>query len=236
MISENVKPESGPQLTLLGGRKGSVSRSDGLSQPLNLFGEVVRSISFDQDEIIANILSLHSKDGKIDIDPTYSTGNFYRGRIPQPKLKFDIEPQIKGVLYAKAQELPVKSDSAFTIMFDPPFVVGSHNEGFISGIIKDRFGYYKNMDELWKFYKDSLIEFYRILTKGGIVIFKCQDTVSGGKNYFSSMEIYKMANEVGYYAKDLFIYLSKSRIVPKRDILNQQHARKFHTYFWVFEK
>jgi hypothetical protein len=203
-----------------------------IKQPLNLFGEVIRSISFNQDEIIENILRLHSKNGKIDIDPTYSTGNLYRGRIPQPKLKFDIKPQVGGVLYAKAQELPVKSDSAFTIMFDPPFLIKTGT----GSIIKDRFSEYGSIKELWKFYEDSLVEFYRILKKKGIVIFKCQDTVLGGKNYFSSIMIYNIAMSVGFYAKDLFIYLSKSRIVPKRDILNQQHARKFHTYFWVFEK
>jgi hypothetical protein len=36
--------------------------------------ELVRSIGYDQGEIIRNILRLHVPEGKIDCDPTFSTG------------------------------------------------------------------------------------------------------------------------------------------------------------------
>ena len=52
---------------------------------IDLFGIVpIKSISFNQDEIIESILQLHSMNGKIDVDHTYSVGNFYKGKIEKP--------------------------------------------------------------------------------------------------------------------------------------------------------
>lgn len=37
----------------------------------------------------------------------------------------------------------------------------------------------------------------------------------------------------GFYPKDLFMLLAKVRLNDGRE---QQHARKYHSYYWVFEK
>ena len=48
--------------------------------------ELIKSISYDQGEIIRNILKLHVLQGFIDCDPTYSTGNFYKNTgIQEPR-------------------------------------------------------------------------------------------------------------------------------------------------------
>ena len=55
--------------------------------------ELVRSIGYDQGEIIRNILRLHVPEGRIDCDPTFSTGAFYNGTgVDPPALRFDIKP------------------------------------------------------------------------------------------------------------------------------------------------
>jgi len=201
----------------------------------DLFGRVpIRSISFSQEQIILDIIQLHCG-SDIELDPTYSIGNFYKGKIKRPKLKYDINPQIDGVEQASADKLPLEDGSINTMMFDPPFVSGSHNEGFKTGIIKERFSYYKTTYELWKFYYMALIEFYRILKMNGVLIFKCQDVIDGGKNFFSHCEVMNMAINIGFYPKDLFILLVNDRIIDV-DREDQQHARKFHSYFWVFKK
>ena len=38
--------------------------------------DVIRSISYDQTEILLSILRLHVSSGAIDCDPTYSKGQF----------------------------------------------------------------------------------------------------------------------------------------------------------------
>lgn len=81
-----------------------------------------------------------------------------------------------------------------------------------------------------------MIEMYRILDDNGILIFKCQDKISSGKQYLSHVFIINEAIKIGFYPKDLFILLAKSRLVAEWQAKNQKNARKFHSYFIVFEK
>lgn len=84
---------------------------------------MIKSISYDQSEIIHNILDLHAPEHKIDCDPTYSKGNFYKNTgVTPPEFKFDIEPQCDDVAYGDSRNLPLESESLHCIMFDPPFL------------------------------------------------------------------------------------------------------------------
>lgn len=65
--------------------------------------ELIKSISYNQDEIIKWILKLYCPDG-FELDPTYSKGNFYKN-LPQPKLKYDLSPQVSGVKEADCTNL-----------------------------------------------------------------------------------------------------------------------------------
>lgn len=200
---------------------------------------MIKSISYDQIEIIRNILELHVPDHRIDLDPTYSIGNFYNGTgIEAPVLKFDISPQIEGVVQGDSRDLPIESESIGCIMFDPPFLAttGKSLQEGKGNVINKRFGVYPNEKELHQFYIDSMIEAYRILKDRGILIFKCQDKVSSAKQYMSHVFIMNEAVKIGFYPKDLFILLAKNRIVADWQARNQKNARKFHSYFWVLEK
>lgn len=200
--------------------------------------ELIKSISYNEQEIIQNIIKLHCN-YPIEVDPTYSKGNFYKGNFQEPKYKFDINPQIEGVVQANAEDLPIEDDSINTIMFDPPFLATTGKslvENNHSNKINKRFGVYPNEKALHNFYINALKEFYRILKNNGILIFKCQDKISSSKQYLSHVFIINMAEEMGYYCKDLFILLAKNRIVADWQLKNQKNARKFHSYFLVFEK
>jgi len=201
---------------------------------------VIKSTGYDQEEILENIIKLHVPQGYIDLDPTYSKGNFYKsGRIQEPGFKFDLKPVRDDVVQSCATDLPLKSNSLNCINFDPPFVMGSGpstkapKDG--SNLISQRFGMFKNERELSLFYKEALKEFCRILKDDGVLIFKCQDCVVSGKNVMSHMVIMQQAINIGFYPKDLFVLCAKSRLISGK-VKNQQHARKFHSYFFVFEK
>ncbi len=202
--------------------------------------ELIKSISYDQGEIIRNILKLHVPDGKIDCDATYSKGVFYTNTgIEKPLYRYDIKPQYDDVEYADCRCLPHPDNSLNCIMYDPPFLATtgkSLNENGDNNIINKRFGVYQSETELHRFYKNSLAEFYRILKEHGILIFKCQDKVSSGKQYLSHVFIINEAVKIGFYPKDLFVLLAKNRIVADWQLQNQKNARKFHCYFIVFEK
>ena len=200
---------------------------------------MIKSISYDQGEIIRDILNLHVPEHKIDCDPTYSKGIFYTNTsIETPRYKFDILPYNDTVIYADCRNLPLDNCSLNCIMFDPPFLAttGKSLKEENGNIINKRFGVYSNEKELHQFYIDSMKEFYRILKDKCILIFKCQDKVSSGKQYMSHVFIMNEAVKLGFYPKDLFILLAKSRIVADWQLKNQKNARKFHSYFWVFQK
>ena len=201
--------------------------------------ELVKSISFDQGEIIRNILKLHVPEGKIDCDPTFSTGAFYSGTgIEAPPLRSDIHPQIDGVILADARNLPLPDESLSCMILDPPFLATtgkSLTEGD-GNRINRRFGVYPNEKSLHRCYADMLREAHRVLKPNGILIFKCQDKVSSGKQYFTHVFVMNTAVEVGFYPKDLFILLARNRLVADWQAKNQKTARKFHCYFWVFQK
>lgn len=199
---------------------------------------IIKSINYSQEEIINDILSLHT-DGEIDLDPTYSKGNFYKnGVVPEPHYKFDINPVRPGVIKASADNLPLEDSTMNCIMFDPPFLAtkGKSLKSDKGNIINKRFGVFETEILLHEFYIRCLAEFYRLLKNKSILIFKCQDKVSSQKQYFSHTFIQMEAEKIGFYAKDLFILLAKNRIVADWQKKNQQHARKFHSYFWVFKK
>ena len=201
--------------------------------------ELVKSIGYDQSEIIRNILKLHVPGGKIECDPTFSTGAFYNGTgIDAPALRFDIHPQAEGVAEADARHLPLADKSISCMMLDPPFLatkgkslkVGEGNR------INRRFGVYPDEKSLHRFYEDMIREAHRVLKPNGILIFKCQDKISSGKQYMSHVFVMDTAVEAGFYPLDLFVLLARNRLVADWQAKNQKHARKYHCYFWVFQK
>lgn len=201
--------------------------------------ELIKSIGCDQGEIIRNILKLHVPERKIDCDPTFSTGAFYNGTgIEVPVYRFDIVPQAEGVVKADARHLPLADGCISCMMLDPPFLA-TKGKSLTTGngnIINRRFGVYPDEKSLHRCYADMLAEAYRVLQPDGILIFKCQDKVSSGKQYMSHVFIMNTAVETGFYPKDLFILLAKSRLVADWQKKNQRNSRKFHSFFWVFQK
>ena len=202
--------------------------------------EMITSINYSQIDIIQNIIQLYIPQGKIDADVTYSKGVFYKnGNIQEPQYKFDINPQTVDTVQADCRNLPLPDNSINSLMFDPPFLATSGKSLSTqenNNLILRRFGYYRNEKELHKFYQDALNEFNRVLINDGILIVKCQDKISSGKQYLSHVFIINQAIEQGFYPEDIFILLAKSRIVADWQIKNQKHARKFHSYFIVFRK
>ena len=202
-------------------------------QQATIFGQkTIKSISFNEQEIIRDILFLHCDGKDIDCDPTYSVGNFYKKGLNKPKHKFDLMPQVDGVLSSDCRELPLESESINVLMFDPPFMFGSRDKQQ-EYLMSKRFTIIQSFDDLRELYQSSLKEFFRVLKKNGVLIFKCQYFTDTHTTFTHSL-VLNWATEIGYNAKDLFILLSKGAMINKST--QQRHARKYHSYFWVFQK
>lgn len=198
----------------------------------------VRSVYNSNYEVISNIMSLYKID-QFDLDCTYSRGLFWKN-LPEPKIKTDLVPVTDDTVQADSEHLPFEDNSIKTIMCDLPFVIcgkqyKSNKEG--SSVIAKRFEGYATYNDLKRNYYNTLMELYRVCDKDGFVVFKCQDTVSGGINYFTHVMVLNMALELGFYPRDLFVLVAKMRINSFGGKWNkQEHARKFHSFYWVFEK
>lgn len=189
------------------------------------------SVSKDQSEILRWIMKLHNSGQPFEVDATYSKGVFYK-KLPQPTHKFDTVPQAEGVVKADARSLPLDDASVGSIVFDPPFKASHSN---VKGLIEQRFSAFSSVETLWAFYHDALAEFWRVLRPGGIVVVKCQDVVSSGRNHFSHYEIMKYAEELGFTFVDLFCLIATS-VMWSPNMTNQQHARKAHSFVIVLRK
>lgn len=197
--------------------------------------EVIKSISFDQDEILKSILDLYVGEN-FCCDSTYGNGVFYKNINP-PKLKYDIDPQIEGVVKSSSDDLPLDDGSINSLVFDPPFLTyirnGRDHKGG-SSIMASRFSGYWSYDELEDHYKKSLKEFRRILSHKGILVFKCQDIIHNHKMHCTHNNVINWSSDLGFRLKDLFILVAKRRL-PSPQKGKQKHSRIFHSYFLILE-
>ena len=224
------------------------------------YNDVIRSIGYNQHEILYNIMQMHNDGKPFDCDPTYSIGNFYGKfnitkvngetieiEIPAPKYKFDVCPQVEGVEKIEPLgKLPLEDNSINSICVDLPFVIScgpsmntpdvdENGNKVKNNLISRRFASYYPVAELLKSYKHFLKESYRVLKENGILVWKTQGTISGSKFLVSPYYSRLIAESIGFDSLDEFILLAKNRLVSGK-INKQQHARSFHSYFLVFKK
>lgn len=213
----------------------------------NKANNTIKSVSSNQHEIIRDIITLHNNGNPIDADITYSTGNFYGTFgdivVEQPKFKFDVAPMDESIVKIEPWG-PIKlgDSSIHSCMFDPPFVISprnapsAYNDSEDVSIIFKRFSGYYPVNELLDSYYHWLCEIYRVLEDDGIAIVKCQPTVTGGKELNSHHFIWFIGECLGFDMIDEFILTSKGGRLISSKIKKQQHARKYHSYFYVLKK
>lgn len=194
---------------------------------------VIKSVSDNQDEILFNILRLYVGESSFDCDLTYSVGVFYRN-LPQPSMKYDKYPQLDDVLYLE-QAYDIENGSLHSVVVDLPFIVKNSEKDAQSSMIAQRFNCFYSVEELYQANIDMLNLAYCKLQKGGYLIMKTMDFVYGTKQYWVSNFVQDKAAATGFILEDTFILVSKHKILSAK-IGEQRHARKFHSYFFVFKK
>lgn len=210
---------------------------------------VIKSINYSQHEIIRDILQLHNNGDNIDCDITFSKGNFYgtfndsngnEFEIKPPTYKFDVVPLFDDVEKIEPLgKIPLEDGSIKCLMIDLPFVITSPSSPSLtaensSNIIIKRFSFYASEKELLESYRHWISEAYRVLKPNGIMIFKCQPIINSCTQWINNVYSCNIAEQIGFYIKDEFILLAKNRLIG--NIKNQIHARKYHSYFYVFSK
>lgn len=215
--------------------------------------KVIKSISYNQHEILYNIMQLYNNGNGFDCDMTYSKGKFYGSfqikkgngltesiNIPKPKYKFDVCPQTEDTVQIEPMKpLPLEDNSIESIVVDLPFVISKGpsllkcNKG--SNLIHQRFSSFSNYKDLIKNYYHSLQESFRVLKNDGILIWKCQRTITGSKTLNSPEITWFFSESLGFDCIDPFQLIAKNRLISGK-IKKQQHSRSYTSTFYVFKK
>ena len=224
------------------------------------FNETIRSIAYDQHEILYNIMQMHNDGKPFELDFTYSKGAFYGTfnvttingekktvEIPQPKYKCDVAPQQEDTIQIDPWgDLPFEDNSIESIVFDPPFVIScgpsmqtpdydENGNRVKNNMISRRFASYYPVNELLSSYAHWMENIKRVLKPNGIAVVKCQKTITGSKALNSPEYLWFLGECFGLDMIDSFMLLAKARLISGK-VKNQMHARRFESEFLVFKK
>lgn len=243
----NQKPTQNSLFPAKGTKNSDKRKQGGVST-----SALVMSAYIDGNEnIFPQILDLHVKHGARIADVTWGKGVFWK-KVPEGLYEVLATDIAMGI---DCRNLPYENESLDCVILDPPYMEGfyrkenQHKAG--SGTHSSFSEAYSNGDETnddtdnigtkkWHaavtdVYFKAGLEAYRVLKKKGVLIVKCQDEVSAGKQWLTHVEIINEYEKYGYYAKDLFIVIRTNKPAVSR-LKKQIHARKNHSYFLVFIK
>lgn len=211
-------------------------------------------------DIFPQILDLFVPKGSKVADVTFGLGAFWRNVAAAEyeviasdiDLKADDIPAVwvgrvtNGI---DCRKLPYENDSLDCVVLDPPYMEGlyrkapdhlagsgthsSFRKAYSHGKVTEDGP--KWHDAVVDLYTKASREAYRVLKPNGILITKCQDEVSANKQRLTHVEIITGCESLGFYTKDLFVVVRTNRAGVSR-LKKQEHARKNHSYFLVFQK
>jgi hypothetical protein len=200
-------------------------------------------------EVFGDILRLYVPPGSVIADTTFGEGYFWRNVSPDryTVLASDIQDRWRrrrvGIrsnltfVIADMRTLPYPGESIAAVVIDPPYGQLSskpHKTDALSFSraysLETRRGE-KGVEHL---YLQATEEAYRVLIPHGLAIIKCQDFVNCGRQVWMHINLFSMAIERGFVGEDLFVLIQERQPMMRHDY--QMHARKNHSFFWVFRK
>ena len=239
---------SAMQSTLSGVHQGTLLTKNRRRQGGSSTTDVVVSAHIgSNDGIFPEILQLHVPEGSVVADITYGKGVFWKN-VPHDKYKL-LATDIK--LGTDWKQLPYGPDFVDAIVFDPPYMEGFYrsNKESLAGsgthsAFQDAYSSAEpSASNAARKYHDAVLEAYlsvlpevrRVLRPSGQFIVKCQDEVSANRQKLTHVELIWAYESHGFYCKDLFVVVRPNAPVVSR-LKRQEHARKSHSYFLVFER
>ena len=184
------------------------------------------------EDLLPVIMNVYAKDGDKIADVTYGNGNFWKN-IDMTKYQFFPSDLKTGVDF---RNLPYETESFDMIVLDPPYLHRSS-----SPINKDLDSTYGNnkrdgfgTEYVYGLYQKGIEQAYRVLKVNGLLLVKCQDQIMSGINRWDHIVIFHKALNFGFMAEDLFIITRVGTPIMRHKY--QLHARKNHSYMWVFKK
>lgn len=184
-------------------------------------------------DLIAEVARLYATGNPKIADLTYGRGVFWRHCKHLRVFGSDIMTVSKRPHDFTA--LPYADNTFDIAVLDPPYIhsPGAHmtdsryqNAATTRGMLQK---------DILALYVKGMAEAARIVRKpGGMVWVKCKDQVQSGMQRWAHVEIHDAAKSLGLWPRDLFVLHATSNTASGRWPV-QHHARKPHSYLWVFE-
>ena len=166
------------------------------------------------------------------VDSTYGSGVFWQA-LDLSGYTTRFTDLSSGV---DARALPYPDHSADVVVLDPPYAYNP--KGTIKASISASYRLNEsaisiatNADVL-ALYAAMMAEAARVLRPGGRAFVKCQDIIESGIQRWNHVTILGGASALGWYGLDLFVLVQAQ--TPARRWATQHHARRNHSYLWVF--
>jgi hypothetical protein len=220
---------------------------------------VFSAYTADNSQVFPRILGLHVPKGAVIADVTYGMGVFWKS-VPAGEYSvlgsdISLKKGLQVPTYIKLRDkvdcrsLPYADTSLNCVVLDPPYMEGLYrsSEANLAGdgshsAFRRHYSSGKTTQDGPKWH-DAVVdvymragrEAYRCLTDNGFCIVKCQDEVSANKQRLTHVEIITGYESLGFYTKDLFVVVRQNKAGVSR-LIKQEHARKMHSYFLVFQK
>lgn len=192
------------------------------------------------DAMIASVARLYIPDGATVIDVTWGKGGFWH-RTDSTRFRLigaDLLAAPGASLRADFRALPFRDKSADVVTLDPPYVPVT------SAMVRDIHATYRNEqapdlgtrhEHVMDLYRAGMNEAWRILRPGGTCWVKCQDMINGRQQKWSVVILHDLALQLGYRPDDMFVLVNPQP--PGRHTAEKQyHARRNHSYLWIFRK
>jgi len=155
------------------------------------------------------------------VDFTYGKGRFWQSHRPAGLITMDLLPAAN--IQADNRHTPLRNGSAGTVIYDPPHIE-RENEGSVHGIY--------NLAAWDGDFSASLLEAWRVLKPGGLVIAKIGDNLT--EVPWNDQRFLADALAIGFTPYDRVI---KSRHLSVRNPEQGQYrARKKHCFFLILRK
>lgn len=200
-------------------------------------------------DLFPDILRLYVPPGSVIADVTYNRGRFWKGvqdMWTYTVLASDTDDVIMSKqpemwdralkLKADFTNLPYRDESLDAIVIDPPYgELGRGELGRKFGTVQSyNLGPINGTEALIVLYRKSILEAWRVLKQKGICIIKCQDSHESQNQRWIHIYLHNIAIDTGFVPEDLFVLMMWNTPIMRHDF--QLHARKNHSYFWVFTK